>query len=121
MPYDNKYAQSNQINEKCYNIIYNLYQNVKILHNFFYTESWIRQLGKWNQTGRTSVPVLYSIFLNDIDTYLTCLVDGTNKEININDINNVKDRQVALDNFKSLCDTWTQKNNTSKTKVMILT
>lgn len=128
-----------KINGKCFNIIYNLYKDIKSkittsegVSNYFSCNVGVRQ-------GENLLPFLFCIFLNDLETYLrqknvtgiTCNVN--NEEIMIflkiflllyaddtvifsdNEIN----MQHALNVFENYCSEWKLTVNTAKTKIMI--
>jgi len=129
---------SNIIGGKIFKTIFNLYQNIKScvqfsgeFSNFFNSEIGVRQ-------GDNLSPLLFSIFLNDLQEHL----DAENiKGIELKDqldeslwlklllllyaddtiilSDDAKDFQKALDSFNKYCNTWKLKVNTSKTKVII--
>ena len=72
---------SNGINGKIFRIIFNMYQNIKscVFHSgqqsdFFYSRCGVRQ-------GENLSPVLFSLFLNDLDDYL---LNSNCSSINLN-------------------------------------
>ena len=131
--------QNEKINGKCFNVIYNLYNNIKSKivtkegsSDFFYCLNGVRQ-------GENLSPFLFSIFLNDLENFLSNQnVSGAKRETNIDQANiylklfillyaddtvlfseTPNDFQEALNCFKDYCDNWKLKINVEKTKVMI--
>ena len=133
-----KLLKSN-INGKVFNIIYNMYQDIKSCvsllgenSTFFSSYSGVRQ-------GENLSPVLFSIFLNDLESSLM-----TNSEVGVTiDYNDTEisifmrlvvllyaddtvivaksenDLQYTFDRFYTYCQQWKLKVNASKTKVVI--
>ena len=128
------------IDGKCLRIIKNIYKDVKScislngeLSNFFMCEKGIRQ-------GENLSPLLFSIFLNDVEQFLcdkNC--NGVNISYEIDDIviflkllillyaddtvlmtENHKDMQTLLNFFSDYCNEWKLKINVEKTKSMII-
>lgn len=131
----------NGINGKMYNVIHNMYDNIKscISHNnsksdFFKCEMGVRQ-------GENLSPFLFSIFLNDLEDFfvsqnidgLTSVSEDIEKELEIflkiflllyaDDTallsESPKELQVKLNAFEVYCDMWKLKVNVDKTKIMI--
>ena len=128
------------IDGKCLRIIKNIYKDVKScislngeLSNFFMYEKGIRQ-------GENLSPLLFSIFLNDVEQFLcdkNC--NGVNISYEMDDIviflkllillyaddtvlmtENHKDMQTLLNFFSDYCNEWKLKINVEKTKSMII-
>lgn len=123
---------------KIFKIIYNMYQNIKScikqksqISNFFYSEAGVRQ-------GENLSPVLFSIFLNDLQQHLeTDNVRGIELKDHINETLWLKlllmlyaddtiivsddptDFQNCLNSFHNYCVKWKLTVNVSKTKVMV--
>ncbi len=123
---------------KIFNVIYNMYQNIKScikqksqLSNFFYSEAGQRQ-------GENLSPVLFSIFLNDLQQHLeTDNVRGIELKDHINETLWLKllimlyaddtiivsddptDFQNCLNSFHNYCVNWKLSVIVSKTKVMV--
>ena len=131
----------NNINGKMFNIIVNMYQNIKsrIIYNgnttdFFKCENGVRQ-------GENLSPFLFSVFLNDITDFfndknidgLTSVSDKLHQELDVyiklfvllyaDDTvlmaENANDLQKQLNIFKQYCDTWKLKVNVDKSNVLI--
>ena len=131
----------NNINGKMYQIIVNMYQNIKsrIIFNgnttdFFKCEIGVRQ-------GENMSPFLFSIFLNDITDYfhnsnivgLTTVSSKLEHELDVylklfvllyaDDTvlmaENAIDLQQQLNVFKEYCKTWKLKVNVNKSNVLI--
>ena len=130
---------SHNINGKLFNVIHNMYSSAKpcikskkTRGNLFISEVGLRQ-------GDNLSPLLFSIYLNDFELFLSKYYDGiTFKCVNENDIylhlhlytllytNNTiimaeseQDLQTALDAVFSFCKLWYLELNISKTKVII--
>ena len=128
------------IDGKCLRIIKNIYKDVKScislngeLSNFFMCEKGIRQ-------GENLSPLLFSIFLNDVEQFLydkNC--NGVNISYEMDDVviflkllillyaddtvlmtENHKDMQILLNFFSDYCNEWKLKINVEKTKSMII-
>ena len=130
------------INGKCYNVVKNMYRNRKSCasvnsksSNFFPCNIGVRQ-------GETLSPLLFSIFLNDLEDFL-CQTGNINSIFcasdNINDTlyiflkvfvllyaddtviiaESAEDLQNALTAYASYCETWKLSVNSSKTKIVI--
>ncbi|MEW8546520.1 MAG: reverse transcriptase family protein [Candidatus Thiodiazotropha sp.] len=127
------------IQGKILNVIKNMYAKIKscILLNglssdYFYCEKGVRQ-------GENLSPLLFSLYLNDLETYLSnngC--DSLNIDINDDDVilylklfailyaddtilmsDDVNKFQNLLNSFASYCKEWRLQINLNKTKVMI--
>ena len=132
---------SNNINGKCFNVIVNMYRGIKsrIVKNntfsdYFYCNSGVRQ-------GENLSPFLFSLFLNDLESYLQSYnVKGLSemskkleRELQIylklfillyaDDTillsETREDLQNQLDVFQNYCKLWHLKVNSDKTKIMI--
>lgn len=128
------------INGKCLTFIQNMYENIKSRIStsegnsaFFPCQSGVRQ-------GETLSPIMFSVYLNDLEHYLhshnapgvTC---ETSKDPNYVIVlklfillfaddtvlfsNKKEDSQVMLDIFEKYCDEWRLTVNTAKTKIVI--
>ena len=130
---------NSKINGKCLNFIKNMYENIKSRIStsegasaFFPCLNGVRQ-------GENLSPLLFSVYLNDLQTYLDknhaqgitwdvendymftyikmiillfaddTVIFATNKE----------DLQVALNVFENYCDQWKLTVNIAKTKIMV--
>ena len=129
----------NEINGKFFNVIYNLYQNIKSCitlnganSTFFESYVGLRQ-------GENLSPVLFSIFLNDLEPFLEEKnVTGIEFELENDDLfffirfvvllyaddtaivcESPDEFQSALNNFVEYCQTWRLNINYDKTKVVI--
>ena len=129
------------VNGYMYNIIYNMYQNIKScvayngqISDYFPCEMGVRQ-------GENLSPFLFSIFLNDLEDFLnrenliglTCISAEIENRLNIllklfvllyaDDTvilaETAQDLQKGLDLFSKYCKEWMLKVNTQKTKVVI--
>ena len=134
-----KLSETN-INGKCLTIIMNMYENIKSRIRtaegnsaFFPCQTGVRQ-------GENLSPIMFSIYLNDLEQYLhTHLAPGITCEIG-NDANyavflklfillfaddtvlfgnSKEDLQKMLNIFEKYCDKWKLTVNISKTKVLI--
>lgn len=126
-----------KINGKFLRLIKNMYDNIKSCisldneqSNFFSINCGVRQ-------GENLSPILFSLFLNDIEEYLETKnnngIQFQNLDINIiikiivllyaDDTilltDNPKNLQKCLDDFVNYCKTWKLKVNIEKTKIMI--
>lgn len=128
---------SYDIKGKIFNVIKNLYGNIKScirsngqISSFFASNIGVRQ-------GENLSPMLFSLFLNDLqDYFLNGRVDGIN--IEINQINlfiklfillyaddtviiceSPNDLQNALDVYYEYCERWKLQVNATKTKILI--
>jgi len=126
------------INGKFFNVINNMYNNIKssVFVNGASSSTFMSEIGV--RQGENLSPILFSLFLNDLQTYLnvngaTC-VELTNPEdlspwlkllvllyaddtIIISD--KAEDLQNSLNLFNNYCTDWHLKVNTNKTKVVI--
>ena len=128
-----------KINGKCFNIIYNLYQDIKSKITTKEGSSCLFNctLGVWQ--GEILSPFLFCIFLNDLETFLhqnnvsPIRLNVNNEEIMIflklflllyaDDTvlfsDNEIDMQQALSVFETYCKEWKLTVNTEKTKIVI--
>ena len=131
----------NQINGKMYNVIFNMYQNIKSriqynkeTSNYFECNAGVRQ-------GENLSPFLFSLYLNDLEDFLqsnnslglNCITDEIENELDIfikmlvilyaDDTvlfaDSAVEMQIQLDNFSEYCSLWKLNVNSSKTKVVI--
>ena len=131
---------NNGINGKCLKLIQNMYSNIKscvFVNNtkaeFFTCNIGVRQ-------GENISPILFSIFLNDLEDYFSENTDGILLKNHIDDDTLVsflkifcllhaedtvifsdspENLQSSLDIFANYCKEWKLTVNTKKTKVMI--
>ena len=133
-----KLLQEN-INGKCFRLIFNMYQGIKskISTNggstsFFDCNIGVRQ-------GENLSPILFTFYLNDLEKYLTFRkVNGIDFNVLTDDAHvyfkllvllyaddtvlfsdNSTDMQQALNVFEEYCKTWKLKVNISKTKIVV--
>lgn len=128
----------NGVNGKFLNILKNMYNDIKScvrteegLSDFFTCECGVRQ-------GENLSPLLFSIYLNDLENYLfenSC--KGINYKHNLNEnillkiivllyaddtilvAENPQDLQNNLNNFHKYCETWKLSVNLNKTKIVV--
>ena len=136
----NKLLRSN-IDGKCFKIISNMYDGIKakIKFNGVYTDSFPCQIGV--RQGENLSPFLFSIFLNDLETFLTSngalglptisakFENELNMYMNLFVLLYADDTillaetpdglQKQLNIFSKYCNLWRLKVNAEKTKVMI--
>lgn len=124
------------ISGKLFNIVKNMYQDIKscvsvtdTISPFFFSHCGVRQ-------GENLSPILFSIFLNDLDEQQQC--SGITLNLNTNDTvlylklftllhaddtiimsENAATFQNTLDEFALYCNHWKLKINLKKTKVMV--
>ena len=130
----------NGVNGKFLKVIFSMYTNIKscikVKNDFspyFLCENGVRQ-------GENLSPILFSIYLNDLESFLyTNSCNGINLENYTQQVNvylkliillyaddtvlicdSEKEMQTCLDTFSQYCNTWKLNINTSKTKVMVL-
>ena len=60
----------NNINGKCFKIIYNLYQNIKSCIKYSGKQSAFFLSHRGVRQGKKLSPVLFCLFLNDLEDYL---------------------------------------------------
>lgn len=128
------------INGKCLKLIQSLYDNIKSrvkisgsTSTFFPCRIGVRQ-------GENLSPFLFSIFLNDLECYLTQNgISGLKCDFNDDDVSiyfklfillyaddtvifgeTADELQKALNSFKLYCEDWKLTVNVSKTKVLII-
>lgn len=133
--------QRSGIRGKCFNVIFNMYNNIKSCVQYRNEKSDFFPCMVGVRQGENLSPFLFSIFLNDLEDYFKS-VDGHPLEYARNRCNeslliyleifallyaddtvifaeSCDDMQRALDIFADYCDKWKLSVNTSKTKVMI--
>ena len=130
---------NNEINGIFFRVIYNLYQNIKSCitlngsnSSFFDSFIGLRQ-------GENLSPVLFAVFLNDLELFLHSKNDGgVNVELLNDDMyfyikftvllyaddtaiicDSEKDFQICLNNFVDYCKLWKLNINYEKTKIII--
>ena len=134
----NKLLQT-EINGKFFQVIYNLYQNIKSCitlngTNSTYFESFIGL-----RQGENLSPVLFSIFLNDLEPFLQDKNDtGIEFELHTENVyffikfvvllyaddtaiicDSPEEFQITLNNFVDYCKIWKLNINYDKTKIVI--
>ena len=125
------------ISGKCFNVIFNMYKNIKscVKYNGQCSESFFCLSGV--RQGENLSPLLFSLFLNDLDTFLQ---SQDCNGVNIDDeasadllkllvllyaddtvifAENASDMQRSLTAFEKYCTEWKLSVNTYKTKVVI--
>ena len=124
---------------KCYNVILNLYKDIKskISTNEGNTDYFECMVGV--RQGENLSPFLFSIFLNDLDFFLTSKrVEGVTCDFAMQEINiylkliillyaddtvifsdSADGLQHALNTFSEYCDKWRLTVNITKTKIII--
>ena len=133
----------NNINGKMYNVIFNMYSDIKsrIVYNGEKSEYFSCNVGV--RQGENLSPFLFSIYLNDLENFLvsnnltglTCITEEVENELDVfirllillyaDDTvllaESAVDLQTQLDNFYEYCRLWKLKVNIDKTKVVIFT
>lgn len=129
----------NSIDGKLFRVIYNLYQNIKSCvtlngSNSAFFESFIGL-----RQGENLSPILFSIFLNDLETYLQSNdnpgveIECCNEDIyfftklivllyaddTVLIADSPENLQKCIDDFVTYCQTWKLKINYDKTKIVI--
>ena len=129
----------NSMNGKCFKIVFNMFENIKSCVRindetsaFFPRECGVRQ-------GQNLSPLLFSLYLNDLETFITSGgVNSIDLEIISDEIhvylkllillyaddtiifsNDKENFQKALDNFHVYCNIWKLKVNLTKTNVIV--
>ena len=119
------------INGKLLRVIKNMYSNVKarIKGCRSYSDYFNCSIGL--KQGEVMSPVLFSLFLDDLESYL---LEGNNGGLNIDDLTfilmlfaddmviigkNPNDLQCSLDLLKTYCDNWGLKVNSTKSKIVV--
>lgn len=127
------------INGKILRVIKNMYEDIKSyvsvnsqISNLFACSTGVRQ-------GENLSPVLFSLYLNDIESYLgTCRLNGVTIETSSEEVyyfikvflllyaddtiivsDDPKDFQACLNSFLDYCEVWKLRVNFNKTKIMI--
>ncbi|MCG8112265.1 MAG: reverse transcriptase domain-containing protein [Candidatus Thiodiazotropha taylori] len=130
---------SSGVKGKVFNLILNLYKNIKSqistgtgTSDYFECHRGVRQ-------GENLSPFLFTIFLNDLEHYLTSKhINGVKIDYNLDEASlylkillllyaddtvifseNADDLQHALIEFENYCELWKLKVNISKTKVVV--
>ena len=131
-----------KIRGKCFNVVYNLYQNIKSCVQVNGEYSAFFQCNLVVRQGENLSPFLFSLYLNDLEHFLVsngfkevlCASSGDFEQaqillklftllyaydtILITD--SAEDLQNGLNIFHLYCNQWKLKINTSKTKIVIL-
>ena len=129
------------VNGKCLNLIKNMYENIKSRVSTADGSSAFFPCCKGVRQGENLSPILFSLYLNDLDRYFMINnVGGITAEVNAEHIysylkifillfaddtvlfSHSKDElQGMLNLFENYCDEWKLTVNISKTKVLIFT
>ena len=129
----------NEINGKFFNVIYNLYQNIKSCISLNGNRSLPFESFIGLRQGENLSPALFSIFLNDLELYLQNKNDtGVDFELATDDMfiylkfivllyaddtaiicESPDEFQITLDNFVDFCKLWKLNINYDKTKIVI--
>ena len=128
-----------EINGKFFNVIFNLYQNIKSCISLNSSNSIFFESSIGLRQGENLSPVLFSIFLNDLEPYLQAKNDtGVEFEFANDDMffyfkflvllyaddtaiicDRADELQTTLNNFVSYCKIWKLNINYDKTKIVI--
>ena len=129
----------NGVDGKVFKVIYNMYNDIKSCVSLFGSNSSLFTSSSGVRQGENLSPVLFSIYLNDLEYYL---MENPNAGVQINSDNdyvsvlirlvvllyaddtvilasNENDLQYTLDKFFDYCQTWKLRVNINKTKVLI--
>ena len=129
----------NEINGKFFNVIYNLYQNIKSCISVNGSKSASFESYTGLRQGKNLSPALFSIFLNDLEPYLQAKNDtGVEFELANDDMyiylkfivllyaddtaiicESADEFQTTLNNFVDYCKMWKLNINYDKTKKFI--
>lgn len=127
------------INGKCLNLIRNMYSNIKSRVTTQEGNSAFFPCSKGVRQGENLSPILFSLYLNDLEYYLTTNgASGVVCEANTENVysyiklsillfaddtvlfsNNKNDLQHMLNLFEQYCDDWKLTVNIAKTKILI--
>ena len=131
---------NNRINGKCLKLIQNMYSNIKSCVFVNNTKSDLFTCNIGVRQGENLSPILFSIFLNDLEDYFSENTDGILLKNHIEDdtlisffklfcllyaddtvifSDSPENLQSSLDIFANYCKEWKLTVNTQKTKVMI--
>lgn len=130
------------INGKCYNVVKNMYNNIKSCVTVNGNSSPLFACNIGVRQGENLSPLLFSIFLNDLEDHLSRSGNIDGISIASNNINenayfflkifvllyaddtvilaeSDEDLQHALNAYATYCENWKLSVNTDKTKIMI--
>jgi len=132
-----KKLEDQNINGKCLTVIKSMYNGIKskvIGTTGETSEPFNCTIGV--RQGENLSPILFSLFLNDLENFLQSKIDGINVKEDITVLlklfillyaddtvifsDNKADLQNALTYFKEYCDRWKLNINVTKTKIMII-
>ena len=126
------------INGKFFTVIFNMYQNIKsrIKHNGYLSSTFMSEIGV--RQGENLSPLLFSLFLNDLQTNMVAKGATGIELIDQNDLTiwlkllillyaddtviistDQTDFQKSLNIFNDYCKNWHLKINIQKTKVLV--
>ena len=125
------------INGKIFQVIYNMYCNIKSCVSFNDTFSSYFDCKHGVRQGENLSPILFALFLNDIQSYIEsngglCIEPNDDQNIvwlkllillyaddTVIFSDNAKDFQTSLNAFHTYCLEWKPNVDTSKTKIVV--